>query len=155
MPRKRTYTDEQFIEAVEKSLSWRQVLQKLNLNATGGNYTSMKNLASRLGTNTEHFTGKGWNKGDRYKSPSKRDTKDILVEDSTYTSTHHLKHRLWKEGLLRNECYECAITEWNDKPISLQLDHINGKRTDNRLENLRILCPNCHSQTITFAGKNK
>ena len=155
MPRKRTYTDEQFIAAVESSLSWRQVLRKLNLNPTGGNYVSMKGLSLRLDVSTEHFTGKGWNKGGRYKSPSKRQTKDILVENSTYTSTHHLKHRLWKEELLKNECYECGIKDWNGKTISLQLDHINGVRTDNRLENLRILCPNCHSQTETFAGKNK
>ena len=155
MPRKRTYTDEQFIAAVESSLSWRQVLRKLNLNPTGGNYVSMKGLSLRLDVSTEHFTGKGWNKGERYKSPSKRQTEDILVENSTYTSTHHLKHRLWKEELLKNECYECGIKDWNGKTISLQLDHINGVRTDNRLENLRILCPNCHSQTETFAGKNR
>lgn len=62
-----------------------------------------------------------------------------------------------REGLLEAKCYEegCGLTEWRGKPISLQLDHINGDNFDHRIENLRLLCPNCHSQTETFAGKNK
>jgi Zn finger protein HypA/HybF involved in hydrogenase expression len=81
--------------------------------------------------------------------------KDILVENSTYASTQRLKNRLFKEGILEAICSECGLgTEWNGKPISLQLDHVNGINNDHRLSNLRILCPNCHSQTDTYAGKN-
>lgn len=80
---------------------------------------------------------------------------DVLVENSTY-HRWHLKNRLIKEGILSNICSECScLPMWNDKPLSLQLDHINGDNTDNRLINLRLLCPNCHSQTDTFAGRNK
>lgn len=69
--------------------------------------------------------------------------------------TQTLKNRLIKEGMLKEECSECGIGPiWNDKPIVLEMDHINGKRRDHRLENLRILCPNCHSQTPTFRGRN-
>ena len=66
-----------------------------------------------------------------------------------------LKKRILRAGLLKNECYICGLKEWLNKPIVLQLDHINGNNKDNRIENLRLLCPNCHSQTSTWCGKNK
>ena len=66
-----------------------------------------------------------------------------------------LKIRLVKEKRLEYKCALCGISEWQGQPLSLQLDHINGKHNDHRIENLRFLCPNCHSQTETYAGKNK
>jgi 5-methylcytosine-specific restriction endonuclease McrA len=66
----------------------------------------------------------------------------------------NIKRRLLESGALKDECSICGIREWQGKPLSLQIDHINGERLDYRLENLRILCPNCHSQTETFGGRN-
>lgn len=81
---------------------------------------------------------------------------EILVEHSPYLNRYQLKIRLLRAGLLREECYECAMPPlWNGKPLTLQLDHVNGVNDDNRLENLRMLCPNCHSQTSTHSGRNK
>lgn len=81
---------------------------------------------------------------------------EILVENSTYLNRAKLKERLVRDNLLKYECSVCGNTgEWNNKFLSLQLDHINGINNDNRIENLRFLCPNCHSQTDTFSGKNK
>jgi len=78
----------------------------------------------------------------------------VLVQGSTY-DVPLLKRRLVEEGLLAPRCASCGLGEtWEGAPLVLHLDHINGDRTDNRLENLRFLCPNCHSQTETYCGRN-
>lgn len=70
-------------------------------------------------------------------------------------SSHNLRLRLLRDGVFEHICSECKNTEWNSKPIPLELDHINGNHYDNELSNLRLLCPNCHAQTDTYCGKNK
>jgi Zn finger protein HypA/HybF involved in hydrogenase expression len=77
-----------------------------------------------------------------------------LLAAGTYRGRYHLKARLVSEGLKENQCERCGIRQWQDRPITLALHHVNGVRDDNRLENLQLLCPNCHSQTDTFAGRN-
>ena len=155
--RNRKYTDDEFIEAVKASRSWNQVFKKLGLKVGGGQYPLFKKRAKELGVDYSHMKGQGWADSKtmdkiRVKTP----IKNILVENyEGGITTNHLKKRLWKEGLLDKKCYNCGITEWLGKPAPLQLDHINGKRIDNRIENLRILCPNCHATTDTYCGKNK
>jgi len=78
---------------------------------------------------------------------------ELLVAD-TYRGRYNLKVRLLREGLKENRCERCGLTEWLNEPLTLALHHVNGKRNDNRLENLQLLCPNCHSQTRNFAGRN-
>ena len=70
-------------------------------------------------------------------------------------SRTHLKRRLLRAGVLANYCEGCGITDWRGRPIAIQIDHVNGEARDNRLENLRMLCPNCHSQTETWGARNK
>lgn len=79
---------------------------------------------------------------------------EILAGDHPYYQTLKLKKRLVKEGIFENKCSSCEIDMWQGKEISLQLDHINGDNSDHRKENLRLLCPNCHSQTDTWCGRN-
>src|SRR5207253_7971965 len=79
---------------------------------------------------------------------------EILVERSTYMDRLRLKRRLVAAGLMPYACAACGISEWLDQTLILQLDHVNGVGDDNRIENLRLLCPNCHSQTSTYCGRN-
>lgn len=107
-----------------------------------------------MGLDTSHFTGQGWNVGNRYRQVKQaQPLKEILVKDSTYVSTSKLKLRLLKEGLKEYKCEMCGNTEWQGKPIPLELHHINGDHSDLRIENLQILCPNCHAFTDNYRGK--
>lgn len=89
------------------------------------------------------------------KNNAKIPISEILEGKHPYYQTFKLNKRLIKENIIKNECNICKIDLWNNRPISLHLDHINGDSTDHRIDNLRFLCPNCHSQTDTYCGKNK
>lgn len=151
------YTDEEFILATKSSLSIRQVLIKLNILPVTTNYRSFRRIAERLNVDYSHFKGKstGGNSSGNLGTFNKRASlEEILVKNSSFARTSEIKQRLFKAGLLINHCYICNIEKWQNKEITLHLDHINGTHNDNRIENLRILCPNCHSQTNTYCGKN-
>ena len=149
------YTLEQFTEAVKASYSKAGVLKQLNLDVSGGNYKTVDNLVKKFKLDTSHWTGQGHLRGKRCEwSKSSYETKDLLTENNTF-QTFKLKQRLLKEGIIQNKCTECGVSDWNGKTLNMHLDHINGINNDHRLENLRMLCPNCHSQTDTYCGKNK
>ena len=149
------FEKEKLEEVVKSSFSFAQVLKKIGLTPIGGNYRILQRKIKQFNLDISHFTGQGHLKGKSHNWSKTQPLKDILVENSTY-QTCKLKKRLIKENLITNKCSECGLQDtWNGKKIVLQLDHINGNNSDNRLENLRILCPNCHSQTDTYAGKNK
>ena len=131
------------------------VLNKLNLRCAGGNYQTIKKYIELYNIDITHFEtdAERYSRLINYNTNNKIPIENILIVNSTYNRAN-LKLRLVSENLLEYKCVECGnIGEWNGKPISLQLDHINGIHDDNRLENLRFLCPNCHSQTETYAGK--
>lgn len=148
------YTEDEFITAVKTSLSLAEVMRQLKIVVAGGNYSTVRNNIKRLELDTSHFTGSGWNTGDRFRTvvPA-RPLEELLVNNSP-TPSNQLKNKLLKAKLFERKCYSCNLTEWMKQPIAIELEHINGNKNDNRLENLTILCPNCHALTSTYHGKN-
>lgn len=152
--RKRSWSLYELENAVRNSFSYRQVLKKLGLREAGGNYEQIKKYVKEFQLPTQHLRGKGWNKGLKGVGTPRVELKDILVQHSSFQS-YKLKKRLYKENLKNPSCEECGwAKKRNDGIIPVELDHINGDRHDNRLENLRILCPNCHSLKSTHRGRN-
>lgn len=155
MGKKRIWSDQDLIHAVKHNFSMRQVLLKLGLVEAGGNYQHVQRIIRELNLDTSHFLGKGWAKNQRFSFRKKISFREIMVKNSSYQS-HKLKERLFIEGIKQKACELCG---WNlkslDGRIPLELDHINGVHTDQRLSNLRILCPNCHALQLTHRGRNK
>lgn len=155
MPKKRSWTDEQLVTAVAESKSIRNVLIVLGLIPAGGNYAQVKLAIERLGIDTSHFTGMGWNVGLKFVPRKSMPLAELLVVGSRVQS-YKLKRRLYEDNLKQPQCELCGWAKMSiDGRIPLELDHINGDHSDNRLENLRILCPNCHSLQPTHRGRNK
>ena len=144
----RKWSDEQLMVAVQESTTFADVMRKLGLQLSAGNYPTLKRAIRRLGLDISHMLGKRHGRG---VPPTKISLDKALIEHSTY-NPYHLKARLIKEGILSEQCAICkSAPVWLDKPLVLILDHVNGVHDDDRIENLRLLCPNCNSQTETFS----
>jgi 5-methylcytosine-specific restriction endonuclease McrA len=151
------YTKENLETVVSECSSIRQVLNKLGLKEAGGNYQNIKTRLKLFEIDISHFHGQVWNKGKKWSKT--KDLSSKLVEHSTYSSglpisSYVLKNQLLKLNYKEYRCEECGGTNWLDKPIPLELHHINGNRFDNRIENLKLLCPNCHTFTENYRSKN-
>lgn len=147
-------TDNEFIDLVKSSLNIAEVLFKLGYSVKGNSwgYSQVKQRMADLNLNGFNFRGKSAFKKQHLEKqiPSE----ELLVKNSQH-GRNILRRHIIKNNLLPYKCAICECTdEWQGKPLSLQLDHINGINNDNRIENLRFLCPNCHSQTDTYGSKN-
>ena len=146
------YTKEDVIVAVAKSKSIAGVLRQLNLRPVGGNYKTIHHLIKEYGLDTSHFTGQGWNVGLGFNPKKTLADSEVFVKDSNYRCSWRLRERYRKVTGI-NYCEGCLLGEWQGKPIPLEIHHVNGNNTDNRLENLRLLCPNCHALTSNYRGR--
>jgi len=150
----RKWTEKQLKEAAKQATSIRQVLHLLGLREAGGNYSQIKKYLDFYKIDSSHFTGTAWSKGLKGIGKPRIPLEKILVKNSTYQS-YKLKKRLFTGGLKFPKCEECGWAHKNsDGYLPLELDHINGDHMDNRIENLRILCPNCHSLKPNHRGRN-
>jgi hypothetical protein len=152
MPRRGPSYDESAArEAVAASRSYAEALRRLGLCITGGSGRVLRKWVSIWGISVDHFDPHARHRGLR--RTEKLALEDILVENSSYCRTN-LKQRLYEEGLKDRRCELCGQGEiWRGHRLSLILDHINGVSDDNRLENLRILCPNCAATLDTHCGR--
>ena len=138
------YTKELLAKLVSTSNCWADVCRKVGIKPATGAQTNLAKRAKIFGIDHSHFIGQSWNKGRTF--PQRQvPIKNYLVKGSTIKSDT-LKKKLIKFGLKLNKCESCKRKTWNRQTIPLELDHTNGDHWDNRLENLKILCPNCHAQ---------
>ena len=145
------WTKELLEEVVSKSRSQPEVIRSLGLRAAGGNFKTLQKYLDLYQVDTSHFI-KNYDKIVVLNLDNKKKLNEILVENSTF-SRSHLKERLYKEGIKERKCEMCGQDEnWNGSHMSLILDHINGVHNDNRLENLRIVCPNCNATLETHCN---
>lgn len=153
--RKRSWNKSDLVHAVRTARSIRQVLMILGLREAGGNYSQIRKYIVEFDIDTSHFKGKAWNKGLSHEFVPRIDLSEILVQNSSY-QTSKLKKRLFRAKLKPQQCEECGWAEISvDGRLPLELDHVNGNSRDHRLENLRVLCPNCHSLKPTHRGANR
>lgn len=131
---------------VATSINFTEVLEGLQIPRQGNNIKTLKSILSKNHIDYSHFTSRA-----RHYNTKHVDIQDYL-SNSKFIGTNKLKHKLLKLGIKENKCEKCGITSWNGQPLVMQLHHINGNNKDNRLENLQMLCPNCHSQTDNYCG---
>lgn len=145
------YTKELMENAVKNSFSYAEVCRKIGLRPVGSNYKTVKAKIALYNLDNSHFTGQRWNKGKRNTEKTAIYPLNDILQKGIIYSSDSLRKRLIKSELKKNECELCHIS---GEEISLELHHINGDHYDNRIENLQILCPNCHSKTPNFKNRN-
>jgi|APGre2960657423_1045063.scaffolds.fasta_scaffold51542_1 Zn finger protein HypA/HybF involved in hydrogenase expression len=149
MSRKIKVSDKQIIEAALNSKSATEASVKLGIK-----YETFRVHAKRLLVFSTNPAGKGLSKL-KTDGVGKISLTEILDGKHPTYQSNKLRIRLFESKLKETKCEECDITEWNGKKVSFELEHIDGNRYNHKFSNLKILCPNCHSQTKTYRGKNK
>jgi transposase-like protein len=147
-------TDEQFVNLIKNSANIAEVLFKLGYTMKGNSwgYSQVKQRMTDLNLSSANFKGKNA----YYETNKEREiSPDKLFRINCKHTRTVLRRNIIRNNLLPYKCAICGISKWNNKTLSLELDHINGMNNDNRLENLRFLCPNCHSQTTTYGSRNQ
>lgn len=141
MRKYKNYSDDDIIQFSKEVKSIAGLLKKLGLKEAGGNYGNMKRNLQRLQIDTSHWTGQAWNKGEQ------------LKDWSDYTKVERLKPHLIK--LRGHFCESCGLDFWLKEKMPLEVHHIDGDRTNNELDNLQLLCLNCHYQTDNFRNRTR
>ena len=147
--RKKEEYEKIICQLIKENTNLNQVLVLLNKRNTNTNYDFLKKIIDKYNIDTSHFTNDL-----TFVQRNKLSFEEIFCQESKMKTTSNVKAKLMELGLKEWVCEQCKRNEWNGQPIPLELHHINGDRRDNRLENLQLLCCNCHAQTDNFCGKN-
>lgn len=144
-------TKEKLEEVIKNSTSLAGVLKKLEITMDGWNYSEIKKKIKNFEISTEHFFGQSWRKNKVF---GHKNSIEVYLNNEIKITSDKLKKRLIKEGYFEHKCYRCNKKEWEGEEIPIELHHKDGNSKNNNLENLTILCPNCHTQTKNHGSKN-
>lgn len=146
------FTKEQLQKMCDESTSFRELTGKIGYAIdSGSGVATVRAAVIELGLNTDHFTGQSHQKSlGIIRTPIEK-----YLSNEVKVKTLFLKNRLIQEGILKYQCNKCGGVEWLNQPIPLELHHKDGNNKNNNLNNLELLCPNCHAFTDTYRGKNK
>ena len=149
----RTISTKRLKTIIKKSKSLRDVFRKCNKSISGASYDNLKKRLIKDNISVAHFHK---NTALDYRKRFLREVSlDFIFKENSKYDSSFVRLKVLKNNLLKYECQNCPLkNEWNGKPLTLQLDHIDGDNTNNKLDNLRFLCPNCHTQTDTFGSRN-
>lgn len=151
------YTKEMLAQAAKASRSYSEMARKLGISAHGGSRDHMKHRAIAFGVDMSHFLGQAWSSGKVF-SNRRLSAREILVKQPKggYRRPRKQLYRALLEVGVPEHCAECGQgVRWRGKPLLLEIHHSNGDKFDHRRKNLRLLCPDCHSQTRTYKNKSR
>ena len=155
----RAYTKEWLEELCKNSYSYAEVLRKAGRKQGGGTQATLRKKIQEFNIDISHFTGQKWqnspNQINKQISREKYSLDEVFIKNSPVTQKV-LRGYVERHNILEYKCEVCGCDgHWQNGIISLEIDHINGNNSDNRIENIHYLCPNCHALTDTYRGKNK
>lgn len=148
----RQVPDEDIADALRAAISIAEALRLLGFGPTAARYRRCREIIRRHELDLSHHTGQGWKRGRR--DDAKRKPAESYLVSGRLVRTSKLREKLIDDGLKDRRCEDCRRATWRGGPIPLELDHVDGDRRNNRLENLRLRCPNCHALTPTYRGRN-
>ena len=150
------WSKDNILKSVKESECKSDILRNMNIPTFAGNFRTLEKLCKSFLIDLSFLfviVLKVKSRGNKF---PKMPNDEVFKENSLYTNISSLRVRAVKDGLLKYVCYKCGNKgEWCGEKLSLELDHINGNSTDHRIENLRLACPNCHSQTANYRGRGK
>lgn len=153
----RKYDKQWLTELCKDSFSYAEVLRKAGRKQGGGAQAILKKKIEEWKIDVSHFTGQRWQKSPHQEKQQRKEkySLDQVFVENTPVSQKVLRGYVQRHNIIEYKCQNCGCDgKWQNGIISLELDHINGNNTDNRIENLRYLCPNCHALTDTYRGRN-